>query len=202
VLSRAEPDVSAKPPIVVVLAGPNGAGKTTASEAFLRDELAVTDFVNADAIARGLSGFGAQGVAFAAGRILLSRLDELARRRADFAFETTLASRTFAPWLARRVREGFELHLCFGWLPSPELAIARVAARVEAGGHDIPVDSIRRRYVRGIRNLFELYLPIATRWTILHAGALVPTTIASGGAGRPNEVLDASAWSRLSSSTR
>ncbi len=145
-----------KPPIVVVLAGPNGAGKTTASEALLRDELAVFQFVNADAIARGLSGFEPERAAFAAGRVMLSRLDELAAQRADFAFETTLASRAFAPWLARRILDGYEFHLCFVWLPSAEMAITRVAARVKAGGHDIPAESIRRRYARGIRNLFEL----------------------------------------------
>lgn len=188
-----------KSPIVVVLAGPNGAGKTTASESLLREDLAVSEFVNADVIARGLSGFEPEKAAFAAGRIMLSRLDELARQRADFAFETTLASRTFAPWLAERMLEGYEFHLYFVWLPSAEMAIDRVAARVRAGGHDIPSESIRRRYARGIRNLFELYTPIATSWTVLHGAAPVPLPIASGGTGRATEVLDLSAWAQLSS---
>jgi predicted ABC-type ATPase len=189
--------MNSRPPIIVVIAGPNGAGKTTASEELLRNELAVSEFVNADVIARGLSGFEPERAAMAAGRIMLSRLNELADQGADFAFETTLASRTFAPWLARRMRDGYEFHLCFVWLPSPEIAIARVAARVRAGGHDIPTESIRRRYGRGIKNLFELYLPIATNWAVLHGAAAIPARIAWGGAHHPTEVLDSGSWAKV-----
>lgn len=189
--------MSTKAPLVIVLAGPNGAGKTTASERLLRDRLEVSEFVNADVIARGLSGFGSERAAMAAGRIMLARLDALAARRADFAFETTLASRTFAPWLVRRCHEGYEFHPCFLWLPNPELAVNRVAMRVKAGGHDIPVDSIRRRYERGLRNLFELYMPIASRWTVLNGATPIPAPIAWGGTGRPTAVLDSSAWAKV-----
>lgn len=189
--------MTSKAPIVIVLAGPNGAGKTTASERLLRDRLAVLEFVNADVIARGLSGFGPDHVSLAAGRIMLTRLDELAEARADFAFETTLASRTFAPWLARQVRSGYEFHLLYVWLPSADAAVARVRSRVRSGGHDIPEDTIRRRYRRGIRNLFELYMPIATNWTIANGVSSVPEPICSGGLGQPNEVLDSEAWARV-----
>lgn len=82
-------------PKVVLLAGPNGAGKSTLAPALLRDTLRVSDFVNADVIAHGLSAYGAGDQAIAAGRIMLERLHELAARRVDFAFESTLASRTF-----------------------------------------------------------------------------------------------------------
>src|SRR5690606_17060056 len=82
-------------PRVVVLCGPNGAGKSTAAETLLRDTLAVAEFVNADTIAQGLSGFRPAASALAAGRVMLARLHELAAKRDDFAFETTLASRSF-----------------------------------------------------------------------------------------------------------
>ena len=100
-------------PNVVVIGGPNGSGKSTAAPALLRDYLGITEFVNADVIAQGLSGFGSQNLALHAGRIMLDRLKELAARKADFAFETTLASRTFAPWLVELKRSGYRRTCCF-----------------------------------------------------------------------------------------
>src|SRR6516225_2385361 len=116
-------------PYAVVLAGPNGAGKSTSASSILKDALGIDEFVNADIIARGLSGFAPERAAMAAGRIMLARLRELARQRTSFAFETTLASRSFAPWLAGLIRDGFQFHLIFLRLPGPEMAVARVAAR-------------------------------------------------------------------------
>lgn len=121
-------------PKVVVIAGPNGAGKSTAATRILQDALAVQEFVNADVIARGLSAFKPESVALTAGRVMLQRLDALAAERADFAFETTLASRSFAPWLKRLNVSGYEFHLFFVWLPTAEAAIARVQERVRSGG--------------------------------------------------------------------
>ena len=100
-------------PSVVVLAGPNGAGKSTAAPALLQGALGVTEFVNADAIARGLSAFDAERAALPAGRVMLRRLRDLARQRVSFAFETTLASRSFAPWLAELKRDGYSIHIVF-----------------------------------------------------------------------------------------
>ncbi|MHB1559910.1 MAG: zeta toxin family protein [Isosphaeraceae bacterium] len=153
-------------PNLVVLAGPNGAGKSTAAPAILRDALGIDEFVNADVIARGLSGFEPARAGLAAGRIMLARLKELARRRVSFAFETTLASRSFAPWIARLIQDGYQFHLVFLWLPHPDLAVARVAARVRDGGHDVPEETIRRRYEAGLRNFFGLYQPMASTWEI------------------------------------
>lgn len=141
-------------PSVVVVAGPNGAGKTTAAPFLLRDSFGIQEFVNADPIAAGLSAFAPESVAIAAGRVMLARIEELARRRLSFGFETTLASRSFAPWLQRRVADGYSVHLVFLWLASPELAIARVARRVELGGHAVPEEVVRRRYAAGLRNFF------------------------------------------------
>jgi len=151
-------------PRVIVLAGPNGAGKTTAAPRLLRDRLRVPQFVNADTLALGLSGFDAGGGAIAAGRIMLQRLHDLAGERGRFAFVTILASRSFAPWLKSLVASGYAFHLVFLWLPSADTAISRVAQRVRIGGHDVPEATIRRRYASGLRNFFALYRPIATTW--------------------------------------
>ena len=118
--------MSAPRPCVVILAGPNGAGKSTAAPELLQGELAVTEFVNADVIARGLSAFDPDRAAIAAGRVMLTRLDELARQRESFAFETTLASRSFAPWLRDLRASGYAVHLFFLWLSSADLAVQRV----------------------------------------------------------------------------
>jgi predicted ABC-type ATPase len=151
-------------PHLVMLAGPNGAGKSTAAPALLAGTLELTEFVNADVIARGLSAFRPEDVAVEAGRIMLERLRFLAALQASFAFETTLASRSFAPWIADLRLKNYVFHLIFLYLPSPEAAIARVAERVRAGGHDVPVETIRRRYSAGLRNFFHLYRPLTDWW--------------------------------------
>lgn len=122
-------------PELVVLAGPNGAGKSTLAPWLLRDGWGIRDFVNADEIAKGLSGFHPESVALQAGRLMWERLEELAASRQSFAFETTLASRTYAPWITKRRNEGYQTRLVFIWLPSAEFAIQRVTDRVRAGGH-------------------------------------------------------------------
>ena len=151
-------------PSVVVIAGPNGSGKSTAAPALLRDHLRIAEFVNADVIAQGLSGFGSEQVALQAGRVMLDRLTDLAVRQADFAFETTLASRTFARRLRQLQAGGYQVHLLFLWLPSPEMAIARVASRVRCGGHHVPDEVVRRRYDAGLRNFFAVYRPFVDVW--------------------------------------
>jgi predicted ABC-type ATPase len=169
-------------PNVIVLAGPNGAGKSTAAARLLQGTLRVTEFVNADVIARGLSAFHPEGASMAAGRIMLTRLHELAEDGRDFAFETTLASRSFAPWLKRIIEErDYSLSLFFFWLPSPEMAVNRVAERVQSGGHSIPEETIRRRYDRGLDNLFASYMPLADRWSVFKSSEKLIPEVASGG---------------------
>jgi predicted ABC-type ATPase len=151
-------------PHVIVLAGPNGAGKSTTAPILLRDAMAVDEFVNADVIAHGLSAFAPETVALSAGRIMLKRLTELAAKRVNFAYETTLASRTFAPWLEKLALSGYQSHLMFLALPSAEAALERVSIRVRLGGHGIPEQVIRRRFEAGLRNFFQLYQPIVSSW--------------------------------------
>lgn len=151
-------------PNLVIIAGSNGAGKTTSAPMLLKNTLQVDDFVNADTIAQGLCGFCPEQVSIQAGRIMLKYLRELAERRANFAFETTLASRTFATWIPLLKKQGYKVSLVYLWLNSVELAISRVKERVESGGHNIPEKTIRRRYKAGLKNFFSLYRPIVDFW--------------------------------------
>src|SRR3989338_4414408 len=153
--------MTAKRPHLIVIAGPNGAGKSTTAPSLLKGTLKVTEFVNAELIAQGLSGFKPEGAVFHAGRVMLERIHYLAKKRTDFAFETTLASKTFAPWIKNLRKTGYDFHLVFLWLPSENFAVARVAERIRMGGHDVPEETIRRRYHAGIKNFFRLYKPLA-----------------------------------------
>lgn len=185
-------------PLVVLIAGPNGAGKSTAAPRLLQEALAVSEFVNADAIAQGLSAFRPQTVGIPAGRVMLRRLRTLAAAREDFAFETTLASRSFAPWLERLHKAGYRVHLAFLCLPSADLAVSRVAERVRLGGHDVPADVVRRRFAAGVRNFFGLYQRVADSWQVFDNSELSgPRLIACRDAGCSERVLDPGAWTNL-----
>jgi predicted ABC-type ATPase len=186
-------------PLVIVIAGPNGAGKSTTAPSLLRDALQVSEFVNADAIAGGLSAFRPDSVAIPAGRAMLERMQHLAEAKANFAFETTLASRSFAPWLARLKRRGYHVHVLFLWLESADLAVDRVAARVRVGGHDVPEETVRRRYERGLRNFFRLYLPLVDSWQMFdNSRAGRPRLVASEREDHVQEVANASLWRKIS----
>ena len=185
-------------PLVIVIAGANGAGKSTTAPSLLRDALQVSEFVNADAIAGGLSAFRPDSVAIPAGRAMLERMHHLAEARADFAFETTLASRSFAPWLTRLKQRGYHVHVLFLWLESADLAVDRVAARVRVGGHDVPGETVRRRYERGLRNLFRLYLPLVDSWQMFdNSRAGRPRLVASGRGDHTHRVANSSLWRRI-----
>jgi len=189
-------------PSVVVLAGPNGAGKSTVAPALLHGALAVNEFVNADVIASGLSAFDPESAAIAAGRVMLSRIRELASQRVNFAFETTLASRTFAPWLRQLVTSGYSAHLVFLWLPSADFAVDRVAERVRTGGHNVPPETVRRRYAAGLRNFFQLYEPLVSGWVLYDSSGPVPRPVAEGLASHPPTVYDRDVWAAAQEQSR
>ncbi len=142
-------------PNLYVLAGPNGAGKSTFARLFLPDYADCKELVNADLIAAGLSPFNPESLALQAGRLMLERIEALAKAGEDFGFETTLAGRSWLPLLHRLRRLGYRLHLFFLWLPTPELAIDRVQERVRSGGHSIPDEVVRRRFGRGLPDLLQ-----------------------------------------------
>ena len=148
-------------PDIYLLGGPNGAGKTTAARELIPNDLALREFINADEIARGLSPFNPDGVAIKAGRLMLERIAQLRRAGESFAFETTCAGRQHARWLEAAKRDGWRITLIYLWLPNADLAERRVAQRVREGGHAIPPPTIRRRYDASLKNLVNLYLPLA-----------------------------------------
>ncbi len=165
-------------PNLYIIAGCNGAGKTTASFTIFPDVLNCREFVNADNIAAGISPFNVEGVAIEAGKIMLRRIDELLATHEDFAIETTLATRSYVSLIKRAQNMGYKVTLIYIWLNSPEIAFQRVEERVSKGGHNIPKDVIVRRYYRGIKNLFSMFIPICDAWIIADNSKNVLTAIA------------------------
>lgn len=154
-------------PKLYVIAGCNGAGKTTASYTILPEMLHCYEFVNADEIAKGLSPFQPEKVAFESGRIMLHRIQELLTNKVDFAIETTLSSKTYLNTLKQAKSLGYEIFLIFFWLESIDLAKIRVQKRVIDGGHNIPEAIIERRYKRGVKNFFNLFMNQSDYWLII-----------------------------------
>ncbi len=152
---------------IYIIAGPNGAGKTTASYTILPEIFECNEFVNADEIAKGISPFKHEKVALKAGRIMLERIDELINNNESFAFETTLATKSYVALIKEAKLKNYEIILLFLALDSQELALKRVKTRVKEGGHNIPEDVIKRRFEKGLYNLFNLYIPIVDKWLLV-----------------------------------
>jgi predicted ABC-type ATPase len=190
--------MSTTPPTVVVLAGPNGAGKTTAAQTLLAETLRLMTFVNADLIAQGLSAFDPESMAMEAGRIMLQRLHSLARQRASFAFETTLAGRSHARWFRSLRAAGYTVNLVYFWLASSDLAVARVAERVSQGGHDIPEATIQQRYGRSVRNFLQLFRPLVSTWRVYdNTQAGLPQLVAHGDETDRQTILIEAVWQQM-----
>lgn len=173
---------------ILIIAGPNGAGKTTFAMEFLPNEASCPEFVNADLIAAGLSPFHPEEVAFAAGRLMLTRIGELTAAGKSFALETTLSTRAYLRLIPSWQAAGYRVKLYFLKLPDPEFAIRRVEQRVRLGGHDIPEATIRRRFTRGWENLQNRYLGIVDEWSIYDARQ-APALLLETGDHRPPEKL-------------
>jgi predicted ABC-type ATPase len=157
--------------------------------------LNLEEFVNADTVAQGLSAFRPEDVALEAGRITLRRLDHLESQRKSFAFESTLASHVLARRLERLKQHGYLAHFVYLWLPRVELALARVAQRVRAGGHDVPAVAVRRRFDRSRVNFFKIYRPLANGWRLYDAAPITgPTLVAAGGVGLPTRICRRETW--------
>ncbi len=186
------------PPRVIIFAGPNGAGKSTHADAILA-ALGIPTFVNADYIARGLSGRNAEAVAMMAGRIMLTRLKELAASSHDFAFESTLSSRSFAPFLRQLKAQGYQVAIYYFSLASPSLAVRRVKLRVAMGGHDVPADTVRRRYARSISYFLTLYTPLADDWTVYDNSSLNQAAMIASCAQGILNILEPTPWLKLQS---
>jgi predicted ABC-type ATPase len=184
-------------PSLYVIGGANGSGKTTVAMSLLPNFIQVFEYVNADIIAAGLSQFNPESVAIAAGRIMLERLKILSESSSSFAFETTLAARTFAPFISGCKARGYTVNLIYFWLQSPTLAVERVARRVASGGHSIPEDVIRRRYERGRKNLISLYLPLCDGWMVFDNSSSSPILVAERIINRQPTIYVNEVWNQI-----
>lgn len=174
-------------PTLYIISGCNGAGKTTASYSLLPEMLDCREFVNSDEFAKGLSPFNPEKASIQASRYMLMKIRYLLKRQQDFAIETTLATRTLIKTAKMAQEAGYNVTLLYFWLKSPELAIERVRARVEAGGHNIPEETIRRRYSVGIYYFFQYYAPMCERW-ILADNSQIPVRVIAEGS--KNDVIN------------
>ena len=187
---------AAHTPRIVIFPAPNDAGKSTHAGAILA-ALGIETFVNADFIARGLSERNTDAVNFEAGRIMLKRLRQLADAGVDFAFESTLSCRTFAPFLRTLRAQGYSVAIYYFALTHAQLAVRRVKLRVALGGHHVPTDVVKRRFARSISNFFTLYAPIATEWTLLNnSNAVFAQPVAIFSANQLT-VTEANTWRKL-----
>jgi predicted ABC-type ATPase len=182
---------------LVILGGPNGAGKTTAAQVVVPRKLSIPEFINVDEIARGLSPFNPDGAAVAAGRLMLKRMRTLASGQQSFAIETTCSGKGHLKFLQSCRNRGWRITLVFLWLPSPEMAIARVERRVSAGGHAVPSDVIVRRYWAGLRNMRAFYLPLADVAAIYDNAGEEPVLIAERVPKSDLVVYDGARWHQI-----
>ena len=188
--------IKKKSPNLYVIAGPNGAGKTTFAKEFLPHYAKCKNFVNADLIAQGLSPFSPEAAGIKAGRLLLKQIHEFAERRADFAFETTLAGKTYVQLLRKLKQQGYAIHLFFLWIPSVELALVRIKDRVAQGGHNVPAADVRRRFGRSVQNFWRMYRPLLDFWTVFNTSTAPPALIAKEEGGTLT-VADADVFARI-----
>lgn len=181
-----------------MIAGPNGAGKTTVASKLIPDLPMLYEYINADEIARGLAPNHPESMALTASKLMIRRLRELLSTNKSFAFETTAAGTNYLKHLKEAKSKGYEINLMFLWLSDPEQAIKRVIQRVEQGGHHIPVETIRRRYHAGLKNLLKYYLPLADIALILDNSIEESEQIvASKNMGYSLQVEDKTAWEKI-----
>jgi predicted ABC-type ATPase len=184
-------------PRIVILAGPNGAGKSTVAKYLLTEQYGIDEFVNADAIAAGLSAFAPETVAFEAGRIMLRRIAALLDDKRSFAFETTLASKSFTRLIMRAKSSGYKISLVYVALPSAQLAKRRVARRIRDGGHSIPQDVIERRFSRSLDNLMHRYRSLVDEWFVYDNSQLKTPALIAHGSDASEQIIEEQKWQRL-----
>jgi len=161
-----------------LIGGPNGAGKTTSAFSLMPELIHCNEYVNADSIAASLSPFNPESTAIQAGKLMLKRIYDLAEQNVSFAFETTMASKSFIKLIKSCKEKGYQINLLYLWLVSPDLAVKRVESRVKSGGHSIPENVITRRYERSMNNFMNLYIPLADRWAAYDNSTPEPVIIA------------------------
>ena len=153
-------------PKLYIISGCNGSGKTTASYTILPEMLNCHEYVNSDEFAKSLSPFDPSAASISASRYMLMKIRFMFDHHLDFGIETTLATRTLLKMVAEAQEKGYSVTVLYLWLNSPELAIQRVRTRVSTGGHNIPEDTIRRRYQKGLEYFFHDYRHLCNRWIL------------------------------------
>jgi predicted ABC-type ATPase len=189
-------------PNLYIIAGCNGAGKTTASFTVLPEMLECEEFINADEIARGLSPLNPDRAAIEAGRLMLNKIDKLIIKHSDFAFETTLATKSYVNTIKKSKLNGYQVTLIFFYLDSYELAIERVKNRVREGGHNIPEKTIIRRYNAGLKNLFNLYISVCDYWMIFDNSNIQSDLVAEGYSDKEIEIKNSSKFGIIKNKSR
>lgn len=164
----------------IVIAGPNGVGKTTFAREFLPKATDVIHFVNADLIAGGISALKPEIAAVTAGRVFLAELDRLARARRSFAFETTLSGRAYVSRFRGWKEAGYRIEIAYLRIESPQLALKRIATRVQQGGHNIARADVLRRFARSWPNFVDVYRPLADTWSVYDNSGSEPRLLEHG----------------------
>jgi predicted ABC-type ATPase len=180
-----------------IIAGCNGAGKTTASNTILPKSLLVKEFVNADEIARGLSPYNPEGVAIEAGRLMLKRIAELLDNNDSFSIETTLSTKSYINLVRKAQARNYTVHLLFFWLSNVDMAKDRVAKRVAQGGHNIPTDVIERGYIKGLRNLFDIFMKECDIWVLYDNSENKAERVAFGGKELKTRINDKDKYEKI-----
>ena len=163
---------------VYIIAGPNGSGKTTFASTFLPEYAKCDRFINADLIATGLSPFSPQQAAIKSGKLVLGQIKEYSESGVDFGFETTMSGVTYLKYFKMLKEKGYKIHIFFLWIPSTQLAIARVKDRVVQGGHNVPIADIKRRFERSTEKFFKQYRLLADKWILFNNAESKPRIIA------------------------
>lgn len=184
-------------PSLYIISGCNGSGKTTASYTMLPEMLECSQYVNSDEFAKGLSPFSPESASIKASRLMLMKIRHLFKRKEDFGVETTLATRTLLNMVKTAQAEGYKVTVLYFWLNSPDLAVARVKARVAAGGHNIPEETIRRRYKVGISYFFRDYVPLCDRWILADNSKVPFRVIAEGFKNDVISIKDAETYEKI-----